>query len=161
MQRNLIKYLKISKKYPCYLHNNKGILLLLKIMSKKVNDYSLTLKLTSAGWKSFNDKIYIPLPHFCKEYKYLMVKQGKIGEKIVYKYAVVRMINGKYEECKSFIRDISPVDELTTNGNNLDDLGNPITESSFFNTLKLVIQSKDIKDGNLSIYLKTIFTSIK
>lgn len=134
---------------------------LVKIMSKKVNDYSLTLKLTSAGWKSFNDKIYIPLPHFCKEYKYLMVKQDKIGEKIVYKYAVVRMINGKYEECKSFIRDISPVDELTTNGNNLDDLGNPITESSFFNTLKLVIQSKDIKDGNLSIYLKTILTSIK
>ncbi len=130
-------------------------------MSKKVNDYSLTLKLTSAGWKSFNDKIYIPLPHFCKEWKYLMVKQDKIDEKIVYKYAVVKMINGKYKECKFFTRDIPPVDELTTNGNNLDELGNPITESSFFNTLKLVLESKDIKDKNLSIYLKTILTSIK
>ena len=130
-------------------------------MSKNVNDYSLTPKLTSYGWKSFKDKIYIPLPQFCKEYEYLMVKQGKIDGKTVYKYAVVKQINGRYEECKHFSRDIPPVEELTTNGNNLDSQGNPIKEVSFFQNLKLVIESKDIKDPNLSVYLKTILTLIK
>ena len=125
--------------------------------SKDASSFKLTPKLEAAGWLSFDDNICIPLPDFCGEYKYLMVKRKEFKNKNAYEYSFVKEANETKQKGK-ILRDIPTLYELKVMGTTLDSDGFPNIGTDFHNALNTAFDYKDIRHDDWKEYTTKIIT---
>ena len=125
--------------------------------SEDASSFKLTPKLEAEGWLSFEDNICIPLPNFCGEYKYLMVKRKEYKNKNTYEYSFVKEANETKQKGK-ILRDIPTIYELKVMGTTLDNEGFPNFGTDFHNALNTAFNYKDIRYDDWQEYATKIIT---
>ena len=127
-----------------------------EIYTENFPSFKLTPRLESEGWLSFRDNICIPLPDFCGEYKYLMIKRREFPKKNAYHYFFVKEPNGQKQKYKHFLRGIPPASELGQMEWLLDGSGDPSMGQGFCGALTMNFDAKRFKDDSWKEYSENI-----
>lgn len=127
---------------------------------KNISPYALSSKLEEKGWLSFEDKICIPFPPECDKYKYLSIKQERRKKYVAYTYGFVKEDDGKLEECKSFTRDIPPVEELTKQGWTLS-VGERVDSAHLGTQIRRIYGLDDVDSETMKEFVKNALNLIK